>query len=50
LPVKEEEHDIPESECYCPLCGLPFDLFPGTEDSEQIEIEVKAHRFSSKDE
>ena len=28
----------------CPCCGLPFDAFPGTEDSEQIEIEVKAHR------
>ena len=44
LPVKEEYHDIPESECHCPACGLPFEPFPETEDSEQIEIEVKAHR------
>jgi transposase len=44
LPVKEEDHDIPGSECHCPQCGLPFDPFPGTEDSEQIEIEVRAHR------
>jgi transposase len=33
-----------ESECRCPNCGLPFEPFPETEDSEQIEIEVKAHR------
>ena len=44
LPANEEEHDIPESECRCPNCGLPFEPFPETEDSEQIEIEVKAHR------
>jgi transposase len=44
LPVKGENHDIPQSECHCPVCGLPFDPFPGTDDSEQIEIEVRAHR------
>jgi len=44
LPVKEEDHDIPQSECHCPICGLPFDPFPETEDSEQIEIEVMTHR------
>jgi len=44
LPAKEEVHDIPESERHCTICGLPFVPFPGTEDSEQIEIEVKAHR------
>jgi len=44
LPANEEDHDIPEGECRCPNCGLPFEPFPETEDSEQIEIEVKAHR------
>ena len=44
LPAQEETHDLPEDQKVCPCCGLPFDAFPGTEDSEQIEIEVKAHR------
>ena len=44
LPAQEETHDLPEDQKVCPCCGLPFDVFPGTEDSEQIEIEVKAHR------
>jgi transposase len=44
LPGKEETHDIPEDEKVCPCCGLPLEPFPGTEDSEQIEIKVKAHR------
>ena len=42
LPANEEDHDIPESECRCPNCGLPFEPFPETEDSEQIEIKVRA--------
>jgi transposase len=44
LPVTVEEHDLPEEERRCPICGLEFVPFPGTEDSELIEIEVKAHR------
>lgn len=28
----------------CPDCGLPLNTFPGTEDSEVLEIEVKAYR------
>jgi len=44
LPANEEDHDIPEGECRCPNCGLPFEPFPETEESEQIEIEVRAHR------
>jgi len=35
---------LPENECTCPNCGLPFKEFPDTEDSEIIEIDVKAHR------
>jgi transposase len=28
----------------CPRCGLALSLFPGTEDSEVLEIEVQAYR------
>jgi len=28
----------------CPACGEALDEFPGTEDSEVLEIEVKAYR------
>ena len=44
LPAQEELVDLPEDEKACPCCGLPLEPFPGTEDSEQLEIEVKAHR------
>jgi len=44
LPAREEICDIPESERRCPICGLPFASFPGTENSELIEIEVSAYR------
>lgn len=29
---------------HCPSCGLDFGEFPGTDDSEVLEIEVKAYR------
>ena len=44
LPVQEEIRDIAENEKFCPCCGLAFELFPGTEDCEVIEIEVKTYR------
>lgn len=34
------EIDVPQ----CPNCGLGFSIFPGTEDSEVLEIEVQAYR------
>jgi len=42
LPARSEivEIDAPE----CPNCGLGFNAFPGTEDSEVVEIEVQAYR------
>jgi transposase len=43
LPVIEEFRDVPEDQRICPDCGLPYTLC-GSEDSEQIEIEVRAHR------
>ncbi len=43
LVVKEEIHDLPEDQKCCPCCRLPFDPFPGTQDSELVEIQVNAH-------
>ena len=43
LPVQEEVYTLPEEQRLCPQCGQA--LTPSdTEDSEQIEIEVKAYR------
>jgi transposase len=44
LLAKEEPCDLPENEKQCPHCGLPFEPFPGTEDSTVLEIEVQAYR------
>jgi len=44
LPVMEEMHDLKDSQKVCPRCGKPYTPFPGTEDSELIEIEVKAYK------
>jgi transposase len=44
LPITEEVLDIPAAEQQCPCCGLPWQAFPGTEDNELIEIEVRAYR------
>jgi transposase len=43
LPVVEDLRELPEGRRVCPQCGEP--LSPsGTEDSDQIEIEVRAYR------
>jgi transposase len=43
LPVVEDIRELPEDQRACPQCGEP--LSPSdTEDSEQVEIEVKAYR------
>jgi len=44
LPAVTEVVDLPESDKCCPCCKLPLASFPGTEDSEVIEIDVKAYR------
>lgn len=43
LPVVEELIVLPAEQCLCDKCGAPR-MAQGTEDSEQIEIEVQAHR------
>jgi transposase len=44
LPVREAFVERPSEQCVCPGCGLPLLGLSGTEDSEQIEIEVSAYR------
>jgi transposase len=44
LPVREIFVELPHEQCVCPDCGQPLRLRSDTEDSEQIEIDVCAHR------
>ncbi len=44
LPGLKEEHDFDEDKKRCPRCELPYIVFPKTQDSYQIVVEVKAHR------
>lgn len=43
LPAREQFIDLPEAEQICPDCGLPLKAC-GTEDSEQLEIEITVFR------
>jgi transposase len=44
LPAHEEFRELPPERCLCPRCGQPLLPRGDTEDSEQIEIEVRAYR------
>jgi transposase len=44
LPAVEEVLDLSPRQQRCSGCGLPFEPFPGTDDSAILEIEVKAYR------
>jgi transposase len=44
LPVVVQELELPADQQQCPQCGQPFASFPGTADSELLEIEVRAYR------
>ena len=44
LSVRETFVDLPPEQCVCPDCGQPLRLRSDTEDSEQIEIDVRAYR------
>jgi len=44
LPEIEEEVELPPDETACPKCGKPAVEMSETEDSEVIEVEVRAHR------
>src|SRR5882762_6346585 len=43
LPLREDFIDLPEADRICPHCGLPLKAC-GTEDSEQLEIEITVFR------
>jgi transposase len=44
LPAEPETHDLPEDGKRCPRCGQAFEPFQPDEESEQIEVEVRAYR------
>lgn len=44
LPRRETELWLDPESCCCSKCGLPFTPFPGTEESEEIVIDVQAYR------
>lgn len=44
LPKEEILCELPPEQQQCPRCGKPFKPFEGTEDSEQIEWEVRIYR------
>jgi len=44
LPAREGFSDLPPEQCVCSRCGRPLLRRSDTEDSEQIEIEVRAYR------
>jgi transposase len=44
LPVEEEFIPLPAAMLACPICGKPAAMMSATEDSELLEIEVRAHR------
>jgi len=44
LPTRVELVELPEAEQVCPRCGQPWRERSDTEDSEQLEIEVRAYR------
>lgn len=44
LPSIEVFHDLKEQDKYCSICGLPFRLFPTTQDSEDVHYEIRLIR------
>ena len=41
LPRQEQEHNLPESERICPMCGLPYEEIGLTDTSEEVDVQVK---------
>ena len=44
LSVIEERHELQGDSCFCSHCGLPYIPFPGDEEADIFEIDVKAYR------
>lgn len=43
LPVREDLHELPESERLCPCCQAPYAELGTSEDSDLVEIDVDAY-------
>ena len=44
LPTEEILHELPPDQRRCPRCGKPFEPFPGTEDSDELDWDVRLTR------
>jgi transposase len=44
LPTQEEPCELPADAACCPHCHAPFAPFPGSDDGDILEIEVRAYR------
>ena len=44
LPVEEEFLPLPAAMLACPICGKPAAMMSATEDSDVLEVDVRAHR------
>jgi len=44
LPTEEIEHPLPADQQHCPQCGLPLEAIASSEDSEEIDWEVRVIR------
>ena len=44
LPTEEIEHGLPADQQHCPQCGLPLEAIASSEDSEEIDWEVRLVR------
>ena len=43
LPIEEEVLDLPGGAPCCGICHLPYQPFPRTEDTDVVEVQVRAH-------
>jgi transposase len=43
LPIYDEDRVLPPEQACCPDCGMSYHVFPKTEDSDIVEVEVKAY-------
>lgn len=44
LPAEEIFHNLPPDRRCCPRCAKPFEVFPGTEDSDELDWDVRLTR------
>ena len=44
LPTEEILHELPPDKQRCPRCATPFEVFPGTEDSDELDWDVRLTR------